>query len=58
MDRKTLFAMIAGHLRRLGVASPVAARPETRGPEAVYLAARAIRLRIDAALAASRQPPA
>lgn len=58
MDHRTLFALIAGHFRRLGAASPVAATPETRGPEAVYLAARAIRVRIDAALAASRQPPA
>ena len=58
MDRKALFTLIAGHLRRLGLGSPVTVLPETRGPEAVYLAARAIRVRIDAALAASRQPPA
>ena len=58
MDRRTLFALIAGRLRRLGGASPVAVLPEARGPEAVYLAARAIRVRIDAALIASRQPPA
>ena len=57
MDRKTLLALIAWR-PRLWAVSPAAMLPEARGPEAVYQAARAIRVRIDAALAASRQPPA
>jgi hypothetical protein len=55
MDRKDLLSLLGLHLTRRPAAEPARKAADPRRADQVYLAAQAIRSRIDAALAASRR---